>query len=115
MAMSGQLKVLASVAYLANAAANIYTPAASTIYAVIYHIHLCNVTVGVVTATLYIGATGGSAGGTEILKTKNVAALDVYDLYWPKGRKMLSTDFLTGLAGAATSITIEVIGEQFVV
>ena len=112
---SGTLKVLASVAYLTNAAANIFAPAASTIYAVLYHIHLCNVTSGAVTATLYIGATGGSAGGTEILKAKSIPANDVYDLYFPKGRKMISTDFLSGLAGASTSITIEVMGEQFVV
>jgi len=113
--MAGTLKVLAPVALLTGAAANIYTPPASTIYCVIFHIHLANVTTGAITATLYIGATGASAAGTEILKGKSIPANDVYDLYYPKGRKMVSTDFLTGLASAINSITIEVLGEQFVV
>jgi len=113
--MAGTLKVLAPIAYLTNAAANIFTPAAATIYSVVFHIHLVNVTGAAATATLYIGATGGSAGGTEILKAKSIPANDVFDLYFPKGRKMVSTDFLSGLASASTSITIEVMGEQFVV
>ncbi len=112
---SGTLKVLASVAYLTNAAANVFNASSALIYSVVFHIHLVNVTAGAVTVTLYIGATGGSAGGTEILKAKSIPANDVYDLYFPKGRKMVSTDFLSGLAGASTSITIEVMGEQVVV
>lgn len=111
--MSGQLKVLASVAYLANAAANIYTPAAATIYAVIRHIHLANVTTGAVTFTLYVGATGASVGGTEIFKGVSIPANSSYD--WYTSRKMLSSDFLVGLASASSSITIEVLGEQYVV
>lgn len=111
--MAGQLKVLASVAYLANAAANIYTPAAATIYSVIRQVHLANVTTGAVTFTLYIGATGASVAGTEIFKGISLPANSTYD--WYTSRKMLSTDFLVGLASAASSITIEVLGEQFVV
>ncbi len=113
--MNGQLKTVAPVALLTGAAANIYTPAASTIYTVLFHMHFANVTSGAITVTIYIGATGASAAGTEIMKGKSIPANDVYDFYWPKGRKMLSTDFLTGLASAINSITIEVIGEQFVV
>ncbi len=112
--MAGQLKVIADVAYLANAAANIYAPAASTIYTVIYQIHIANVTNAARTATLYKGATGASVGGTELIKGLSIAANSEYDRYWPKGLKMLSTDFLVGLADASSSLVILVLGEQIV-
>jgi len=112
---SGTLKVLASVAYLTNAAANVYNLSSALIYTIVYHIRLVNVTTGAATATLYIGATGGSAGGTEILKDHAIPAKSEFDLYYPKGRKMVSTDFLSGLANASSTVTVEVIGEQVVV
>lgn len=111
--MAGILKRLAGPAYLSNAAANIYTPAASTIYTVIRHIHLVNVTTGPVTLSLYIGATGGSTGGTELFKDLSIPAKTPYDYFC--ATKMTSTDFLTGLASAASSIVITVEGEQVVV
>lgn len=113
--MAGTLKKISGPAYLANAAANIYTPAAATIQTDIRHIHLANKTGAAVTATLYVGATGGSAGGTEILPTISVPANSVYDMYFSPALRLQSTDFLSGLAGAANSITVTVIGEQSVV
>lgn len=113
--MSGTLKRIAGPAYLAAAAANIYTPPASTIYTVIKHIRIVNPTAGAVTATLYVGATGGSAGGTEILEAKSIAAHDYLDIFFSPGLKMISTDFLSGLASAATSLAITVMGEEHVV
>jgi hypothetical protein len=113
--MAGTPKRIAGPAYLANAVANIYTPPASTIYTLIRHIHVANVTAGAVTFTLYVGATGGSSGGTELFKAYSVAANSSYDWYPVGGLMMVSTDFLTGLASAATSLTIEINGEQGVV
>ena len=113
--MAGQLKRISGPAYLAAAAADIYTPAAATIYTVIKHIRVVNKTAGAVTFTLYVGATGGSAGGTEIAEAKSVGAHDYTDIFFSPGLKMLSTDFLSGLASAATSLTITVMGEQNVV
>lgn len=113
MALSGQLKRIAGPAYIANAAANIYTPSAAEIYTVIKHIHVANKTAGAVTFSLYVGATGGSAGGTELFGTKSVAAFDAFDYYCTQ--KMLSTDFLSGIASAASSLVIIVEGEQVVV
>ncbi len=110
--MAGTLKRIAGPAYLAAAAADIYTPPASTIYTVIRHIHIANVTAGAVTFTLYVGATGGSAGGTELFKAYSIPANSSFDQFFSPGLKMLSTDFLSGLASAATSLTITVIGEQ---
>lgn len=111
--MPGTIKRIAGPAFIANAAADIYTPAAATIYTVIRHIHVANVTAGAVTFTLYVGATGGSAAGTELFKGYSVAANSSFDFYC--ALKMVSTDFLSGLASAASSLTIVVEGEQYVV
>lgn len=79
-------------------------------YVLITHIRLVNKTGGAVTVSLYVGATGASAAGTEFLGTAlSIAANTPYDWY---GRLRLdSTDFLTGLASANTSITLEAEGE----
>ena len=111
--MGNTIKKIAGPAYLAAAAADIYTPPASTIFTVIRHIHITNVTAGAVTFTLYIGGTGGSAGGTEIAKAVSVAANSTWDYYCMT--RMASTDFLSGLASAGSSLTILVEGEQGVV
>jgi hypothetical protein len=112
--MAGTKKRIAGPAFLAAAAADIYTPPASTIYTSIRQIHIANVTAGAVTFSLYIGATGGSAAGTELFKNVSVAANGgVFDHYCD--RRMNSTDFLSGLASAATSLTITVDAEQNVV
>ena len=113
--MSGQLKRIAGPAYLAATATNIYTPPASTIYTVIEHLHVANVTASAATFTLYVGATGGSTGGTELFKQKNIPANDAQDYYFTPGLFMASTDFLTGLASAGSTIAIAVMGEQIVV
>jgi hypothetical protein len=111
--MAGTLKRIAGPAYIANAAADIYTPPASTIYTVIRQIHIANVTAGAVTFSLYVGATGGSSGGTQLFGSYSVAANSAFD--WYGLLRMSSTDFLSGVASAATSLVITVMGEQGVV
>jgi len=97
--------------YLANAAANIYNPAAGT-YAIVSHIRLVNTTNTTRTASLYIGASGGSAGGTELLGGYAIPANDFLDLYFHL--YLTSSDFLSGLASAASAVTIITSGELFV-
>lgn len=111
--MAGTIKRIAGPAYMGSSAADIYTPPASTIYTVIRHIHVANVTSGAVTFTLYVGATGGSSAGTELFKGYSIPANSTYD--WYGALRMASTDFLSGLASAGTSLTITVEGEQAVV
>lgn len=110
--MAGTLKRISGPAYLASSVADIYTPPAAAILTVIRHIHIANVTAGAITFTLYVGGTAGSAGGTELFKAKTVAANDSFDYYCVL--RMTSTDFLSGLASVATSLTITVEGEQVV-
>ena len=113
--MAGQLKRIAGPAYLAAAATDIYTPPASTIYTVIKHIHIANKTGSAATFTLYVGATGGSAAGTELAGATSLAANANTEIYFSPGLKMLSTDFLSGLSGTASALVITVMGEQHVV
>jgi hypothetical protein len=99
---------------MAVAAADIagVNPAANT-YRKIFHIHLANAAAASATASLYIGATGGSANGTEICELLPIAASQVADLYFPAGLRIVAADFLSGLA-SATTVVITVMGESFV-
>ena len=111
----GTPKRIAGPAYLPNAAADIYTPPANTMYILINHIHVANVTAISATFTLYVGATGGSAAGTELEKAYAIAANSDYDKYFSPGLIMKSTDFLSGLASAGSSLVITVMGQQLVI
>ena len=85
-----------------------YTPTAS--YIILRHIRIVNKTAGAVTFSAWLGATGASAAGTEVIGTgKSIPANDVYDWY---GMMILNTvDFLVMLASAAASLTFEAEGE----
>lgn len=107
------LKRLAGPAFLASSSANIYTPPASTISTTIQHIHLANVDSAAHSFSLYVGATGGSAAGTQLFEDVTIEANETLDYYCEL--LMLSTDFLTGSASAGSSITITVEGTQQVV
>lgn len=111
--MAGTLKRIAGPAFIANSATNIYTPPAATIYTIIRHIHVTNVTGAAVVFSLYIGGTGGSTAGTELFKSKSVEAGATFDYYC--AQRMDSTDFLSGIAGSASALVIVVEGEQNVV
>ena len=107
---------------LANAAANILNPGTTTggvnctaapydkLRILLTHVRIVNKTGGAVGATLYIGATGASAAGTEFaFNAYSIAANSYVDWY---GMVRLDTaDFLTGLASAGTSLTFEAEGE----
>lgn len=97
-------------AYLTDASDNVYVPAANT-YALVRHIHLCNTDSSARTVTLWVGATGAEAGGTEILKDHSIGAKGEYDLYFPSGLKLLETDFLVGAASTTNVVTATVTGE----
>lgn len=108
-------------AALAAAAANILNGAVTSLAGpvgvtltqpvlTIKKVTIVNKTGGAVTYSLYIGVTGGSAAGTEFLGTGNSIPANSYIERYCNTR-LESTDFLTGLASAATSLTIEIEGE----
>jgi len=85
-----------------------YTPTAS--YIVLRHIRIVNKTAGAVTFSLWIGATGANAAGTEFIGTAlSIAANTAYD--WYGLVRLDAADFLVGGASAATSLTFEAEGE----
>src|ERR1035437_3166108 len=85
---------------------NIYNNASSLIYDIIKHIHIANKTGSAATFSIWLGATGGNAAGTELFVAVNVPANGVYD--WYGNLKMINTDFLVGGAGTATALTITI-------
>ena len=81
-------------------------PALAGLYLTVRHIRIVNKTAGAVTFSLFLGATGASAAGTEVVgSAKSVAANDAYD--WYGAMVIVAANFLTGLASANTSLTIE--------
>lgn len=74
------------------------------------HIRIVNKTAGPVNVSLYIGATGGSAAGTEFAFNATPVPGNSY-VEWYGNLRLESADFLTGLASAATSLTFEAEGE----
>jgi hypothetical protein len=108
-------------AAVSNAAANLVNPPTltggtglagtnSAAYVIIRHMRVVNKTAGAVTFTAYVGATGGSAAGTEFgFNATSIPANSYVDWY---GMLRLDTaDFLTGLASALTSLVFEAEGE----
>jgi hypothetical protein len=107
------VRTFGPVAMSATLTTNIYNNTSALLYDVITHIHVANKTAGAVTFSLWLGATGANAAGTELFSAQNVGANSTFDYY---GRlKMVSTDFLVGGASAATSLTIYGEGVQCVV
>lgn len=103
------LKRLAGPAYLANAAANIYNDASAKVYTVIRKMHFVNVTAVDDVISIYIGATGGSAGGTQLFEDYPIPANSEFNVYGEL--RLDSTDFLTGNAGNANSIVVTLEGD----
>lgn len=107
---------------LTNSVANLIAPAAAggsavgytatASYILIYRILVANKTGSPATVTLYKGATGGSAAGTEIAVSKTVPANDQIAIDFPGGLRLEGTNgFLTGLASASTTLVLTATGE----
>jgi hypothetical protein len=79
-------------------------------YVILKHIRIVNKTAGAVTFSLWKGATGANAAGTEVVGIgQSVAANSAYD--WYGLMRLDVADFLVGGASAATSLSIQGEGE----
>jgi hypothetical protein len=79
-------------------------------YIVLKHIRIVNKTAGAVTFSLWRGATGANAAGTEVVgQAQSVAANSAYD--WYGLMRFDSADFLVGGAGTTTALSIQGEGE----
>jgi len=98
---------------------NLLNPAAATggvnggsagQYVVLRHIRIVNKTAGAVTCSLWVGATGANAAGTEFaFQGYSVPANSYVD--WYGVLRLDTADFLVGGASANTSLSIEGEGE----
>jgi hypothetical protein len=108
--MAGTLKRLAGpVALSSTLTTNIYNNTSALVTTVVRHIHIANKTASAATYTIYLGATGANAAGTELYFAVSLAANSVHDHYC--SLFLASTDFLVGGAGTATALTITIEGE----
>lgn len=79
-------------------------------YIILKHLRIVNKTAGAATFSLWLGATGANAAGTEVVGTGlSVAANSAYD--WYGMLRLDTTDFLVGGASAGTTLTIQGEGE----
>lgn len=116
MALSGSLKRTFGPLALTNTlTTNVYNQGSALIFDSIKQLVITNKTAGAVTFSLWLGATGANAAGTELFIGVSIPANSTQSYFFTPGLKMLSTDFLVGGAGAATSLSITGIGEQVVV
>lgn len=82
----------------------------SSLYIILKHIRIVNKTVGAVTCSFWLGATGGNVAGTEVIgQGLSVPANSFID--WFGLLRLDVADFLVGGASAATSLSIEGEGE----
>jgi hypothetical protein len=79
-------------------------------YIILRHVRISNKTGSAATFSLYKGATGANAAGTEIIGTAySVAANSAFD--WYGILRLDSADFLVGGSGTATALTFNAEGE----
>jgi hypothetical protein len=98
---------------------NLLNPAAATggvnagssaQYIILKHVRIVNKTNAAATFSLWLGATGANAAGTEVIGIgQSVAANTSYD--WYGLLRLDAADFLVGGAGTATALTISGEGE----
>lgn len=108
-------RLFGPLALTATLTTNIYQGAGASalIYDTLRMLHIVNKTAGAITFTIYLGATGGNAAGTELFVAKSVPANDYVD--WYCNLRLTSTDFLVGGASALTSLVITGMGDQNVI
>lgn len=79
-------------------------------YVLIRHIRIVNKTGSAATFSLWLGATGANAAGTEVIgQGLSVPANTAFD--WYGLLRMDVADFLVGGAGTAAALTLECEGE----
>lgn len=109
--MTATVKVLIQ----SKQAENIETPqyTATNVRTIIDKFTVTNTTVGVVVFTARIIPSGGSAAASNaIISARSIAAGECYTCPELVGHLLSSGDFISTLAGAATSLTIRAAGRE---
>lgn len=104
---------------LPNAVANLLNPpiasggvnaGASPQYIILKHLRVVNRTGAAATYSLFLGASGGSAAGTEVVANGRSIAANAFE-DWYGAMRIDVADFLTGFASASAALTIQGEGE----
>lgn len=111
--MPGTIKRIGPTALTTTLTTNVYNNTSALIYDTITHLEVSNKTGTAATFTLYIGATGANAAGTEWFLGVSVPANSVY--HWYGRKKLTSTDFVVGGAGTTLALVIQMESDQNVV
>lgn len=82
----------------------------SNTYFIIRQIIIVNKTANSATFSLWLGATGANAAGTEVIGSGQVIPANT-TMNFPTAMRMDVADFLVGGSGTATALTIECLGE----
>lgn len=90
-------------------------PATSgNLYFLLRHVRIVNKTSAAAAFTLYVGATGANAAGTEVIgKALSIPANSAYD--WYGMLRLDVADFLVGGSDTATALTFQAEGELGIV
>lgn len=105
------------VALTATLTTNILNPGTTTggvgltnrnCFLLVYQIRVVNKSGVAGTFSLWLGATGANAAGTELATARAVPAYGEVILQYPKGLRLDVADFLVGGANAVTTNTIEI-------
>ena len=80
-------------------------------YLILKHIRIVNRTGTAATFSLFIGSTGGTAGGTEFIGSSAPVGANSY-LDWYGMVRLDAADFITGLASAGATLTLQGEGEM---
>lgn len=116
-----KLQSFGPVALSATLTTNIIAPAAAgasavgytatATYIVLRHIRIVNKTAGAATFSLYVGATGANAAGTEFMGTATSVAANSFVDWYGLLRLEGTNGFLVGGASAGTTLTLNAEGE----
>jgi hypothetical protein len=116
--MAGTLKRLFGPVTLSTTlTTNIYNGAGGSalLYDGLKQINVTNRTGSAATFTIYLGATGANAAGTEQFVAVSVPANTTSSYTFYPALRLASTDFLVGGSGTLNALTITGMGEQFAV
>lgn len=83
----------------------------SPLFILLRHLRAVNKTAGAVTISLWIGATGANAAGTEFTWQATPVPANSFLDFYPQNCRLDSTDFLVGGASANTSLSLHGSGE----
>jgi hypothetical protein len=110
--MTVYTKSLRGAKYAENAETTQYT-AGTGVRTIIDKFTATNVTAGAVTLTVKIVDSGGTASADEtIISAKSIAAGETYTCPEMTGQVLNAGDFISTIAGAATSIVIRISGRE---